>query len=110
MGNRGNIRPRTRVGLKIFGSVLFFLGMINIMFSMKAGLRVQNFYIFLIVAGHDSFFFVFTVYQFYEADGLPYTPPLVNRGLFFFPVFYLYLNNGIYPLPEKCRGIVYVPL
>lgn len=51
MGNRGNIRPRTRVGLKIFGSVLFFLGMINIMFSMKAGLRVQNFYIFLIVAG-----------------------------------------------------------
>ncbi|MBI3397699.1 MAG: hypothetical protein HY026_00415 [Deltaproteobacteria bacterium] len=49
--DNNNISPKRGIGLRIFGSVLFFLGTLNIMFSMKAGLETQNFYIFLIVAG-----------------------------------------------------------
>jgi hypothetical protein len=44
-------RPKRGVGLRVFGSVLFFLGVINIMFSFKAGIGVPGFYIFLIAAG-----------------------------------------------------------
>ncbi len=43
--------PKKRVGLTVFGSVLFFLGMINIMFFSKAGIDLPKFYMFLIVAG-----------------------------------------------------------
>ncbi|HBR16326.1 MAG: hypothetical protein A3G39_05820 [Deltaproteobacteria bacterium RIFCSPLOWO2_12_FULL_43_16] len=49
--NKYNTPPKRGVGLRIFGGVLFFLGMLNIMFSMKAGLATQNFYIFMIIAG-----------------------------------------------------------
>lgn len=43
--------PKKRVGLTVFGSVLFFLGMLNIMFFKKAGIELPKFYLFLIVAG-----------------------------------------------------------
>lgn len=46
-----NHSPKKRVGLTVFGSVLFFLGMINIMFFTKAGIELPKFYMFLIVAG-----------------------------------------------------------
>lgn len=42
--------PKKKIGLKVFGSVLFFLGMINIMFFTKAGIELPKFYIFLIFA------------------------------------------------------------
>ena len=44
-------RPKRGVGLRAFGSILFFLGILNIMFSLKAGVEIQGFYIFLIAAG-----------------------------------------------------------
>ncbi|MBI5328679.1 MAG: hypothetical protein HZB80_10400 [Deltaproteobacteria bacterium] len=51
MEDKDNIRPKRAVGLRVFGIILFFLGVINIMFSFKAGIEVQGFYIFLIAAG-----------------------------------------------------------
>ena len=44
-------KPKKKVGLTVFGSVLFFLGMLNIMFFTKAGIDLPKFYMFLIVAG-----------------------------------------------------------
>jgi len=44
-------RPKRGVGLRAFGSILFFLGILNIMFSLKAGVEIQGFYIFLIAGG-----------------------------------------------------------
>ncbi|MBI5893553.1 MAG: hypothetical protein HZB79_07880 [Deltaproteobacteria bacterium] len=46
-----NHSPKKKIGLKVFGSVLFFLGMLNIMFFTKAGIELPKFYIFLIFAG-----------------------------------------------------------
>lgn len=51
MKDKNDIRPKRGVGLRAFGSVLVFLGMINIMFSLKAGIEVQGFYIVMIGAG-----------------------------------------------------------
>ena len=44
-------RPKRGVGLRAFGSILFFLGILNIMLSLKAGIEIQGFYIFLMAAG-----------------------------------------------------------
>lgn len=51
MDDKNNIRPKRGVDLRAFGSILVFLGIINIMFSLKAGIEVQGFYIILIAAG-----------------------------------------------------------
>lgn len=51
MEDKDNIRPKRAVGLRVFGSILVFLGMLNIMFSLKAGIEVQVFYIIMIAAG-----------------------------------------------------------
>lgn len=47
----GNPPRKKGVGLKAFGSVLFFLGILNMMFSLKAGLKPPGFYTFMIIAG-----------------------------------------------------------
>lgn len=44
-------KPKRMVGLTIFGSILFFLGMLNIAFYTKAGIELPKFPLFLIVAG-----------------------------------------------------------
>ncbi len=36
---------------KIFGSILFFLGGLNTMFAVKAGFKVETFFVVLLVAG-----------------------------------------------------------
>lgn len=36
---------------RIFGSILFFLGALNIMFATKAGFKVELFFIFITAAG-----------------------------------------------------------
>lgn len=51
MEDKDNIRPKRAVGLRVFGSILFFLGVVNIMFSLKAGIEIQGFYILMIAAG-----------------------------------------------------------
>lgn len=43
--------PRRGVKKRIFGSVLFFLGMLNTLLSIKAGVEVQGLYLILIVTG-----------------------------------------------------------
>ena len=54
-------RPKRGVGLKAFGSILFFLGILNIMFSLKAGIEIQEFYIFLMAAG--AIFFILGLWR-----------------------------------------------
>lgn len=51
MEDKNNIRPKRAVGLRVFGSILVFLGMLNIMFSLKAGIEIQGFYIIMMAAG-----------------------------------------------------------
>ncbi len=36
---------------KIFGSMLFFLGALDTMLAVKAGISVETFYLFLMIAG-----------------------------------------------------------
>ncbi|MBI5874407.1 MAG: hypothetical protein HZB81_00900 [Deltaproteobacteria bacterium] len=47
MEDKDHIKPKRAVGLRVFGSILVFLGMLNIMFSLKAGIEVQGFYIIM---------------------------------------------------------------
>ena len=51
MGDKENINQKRGVGLRVFGSILILLGIINIIFSLKAGIEIQGFYILLIAAG-----------------------------------------------------------
>ncbi|MBI3754234.1 MAG: hypothetical protein HY266_09400 [Deltaproteobacteria bacterium] len=51
MEDKEEIKPKRGVGLRVFGSVLFFLGMINIMFSLKAGIEISEFYIYMMGGG-----------------------------------------------------------
>jgi len=44
-------KPKKGVGLTVFGSVLFFLAMLNIAFYTKAEIELPKFYIYLLIAG-----------------------------------------------------------
>lgn len=43
--------PKRGVKKRIFGSVLFFLGILNTLLSLKADVEVQGLYLILIVTG-----------------------------------------------------------